>query len=220
MFHRAFQVVLVAKNLTANTGDIRDAGLIPELGRSLGEQPGNLLQYSCLENPRDRGAWQTIVNRVTKNQREMKWLNMHRYPRHPRQQEKSHTKGFSNLLHFHSIIVSPFPLCLLCIPLLTTFPLVVHHLAYFFLVVWFYFVLYQPFSSAFEMTTPCWTDFLNLTLCSLGVFLCVPCPLSQLHSRRDMPGFSIGLMVTTLLYLPGVWNEALWLICSLMWTDN
>ena len=131
MFHRAFQVVLVVKNLTANTGDIRDAGLIPELGRSLGEEPGNLLKYSCLENPRDRGAWQTTVNRVTKNQREMKRLNMHRYPRHPRQQEKSHTKGFSNLLHFHSIIVSPFPLCLLCIPLLTTFPLVVHHLAYF-----------------------------------------------------------------------------------------
>ena len=62
MFHRAFQVVLVVKNLTANTGDIRDAGLIPELGRSLGEEPGNLLKYSCLENPRDRGAWQTTVH--------------------------------------------------------------------------------------------------------------------------------------------------------------
>ena len=45
------QVVLVVKNLTANVGDIRDAGSIPGLGRSPGEGDGNPLQYSFLENP-------------------------------------------------------------------------------------------------------------------------------------------------------------------------
>ena len=45
------------KNPPANTGDVRDMGLIPELARSLGGGHGNTLQYSCLENPMDRGAW-------------------------------------------------------------------------------------------------------------------------------------------------------------------
>ena len=44
----------VVKNLPANAGDV---GLIPELGRSLGEGNDNPLQYSCLEDPMDRGAW-------------------------------------------------------------------------------------------------------------------------------------------------------------------
>ena len=47
----------VVKNPPANTGDIRDVGLIPGLGRSLGGGNGNPLWYTCLENPRDRGAW-------------------------------------------------------------------------------------------------------------------------------------------------------------------
>ena len=47
------QVVLVVKNLPANAGDIRDAGLIPGSGRSPGEGHDNPLQYSCLENPMD-----------------------------------------------------------------------------------------------------------------------------------------------------------------------
>ena len=47
---------LVVKNLTANAGDIRDAGLITGLGRSPGGGNGNPLQYSCLENPTERGA--------------------------------------------------------------------------------------------------------------------------------------------------------------------
>ena len=42
-------------------------GLIPELGRSPGEGNGNPLQYSCLENPMDRGAWQATVHRVTQS---------------------------------------------------------------------------------------------------------------------------------------------------------
>ena len=52
----ASQVVLVAKNSLANSGNIRDTG-IPWEGRSLGEGNGNPLHYSCLENPMDRGAW-------------------------------------------------------------------------------------------------------------------------------------------------------------------
>jgi len=53
----ASQVVPVVKNQPANAGDIRDVGLIPGLGRSSGGEHGNPLQYSCLENPTDRGAW-------------------------------------------------------------------------------------------------------------------------------------------------------------------
>ena len=49
-------MVLVIKNLPANPGDKRDACLIPELGRFPGGGHGNPLQYSCLENPMDRGA--------------------------------------------------------------------------------------------------------------------------------------------------------------------
>ena len=46
--------------------DVTDAGLIPGSGRSPGGEHGNPLQYSCLENPTDRGAWWAIVNGVTK----------------------------------------------------------------------------------------------------------------------------------------------------------
>ena len=55
--YRASQVVLVVKSLPGNVEDRRDMGLIPGSGRSPGEGHGNLLQYSCLENPVDRGAW-------------------------------------------------------------------------------------------------------------------------------------------------------------------
>ena len=50
-------MALVVKNLPANAGDIRDAGLIPGLGRSPAGGNGNPLPYSCLGNPMDRGAW-------------------------------------------------------------------------------------------------------------------------------------------------------------------
>ena len=53
----------MVKNLPANAGDIRDVGLITELGRSPGGRYGNLLQYSCLENPMDREAWWATVHR-------------------------------------------------------------------------------------------------------------------------------------------------------------
>jgi len=49
--------VALPKNLPANAGDSRDVGLIPGSGRAPGEGNGNPLQYSCLENSMDRGAW-------------------------------------------------------------------------------------------------------------------------------------------------------------------
>jgi len=55
--------MLLVKNLPVNTGDIRDMGLIPEFGRSPGRGHGNPLQYTCLENPIYRGAWQATVHR-------------------------------------------------------------------------------------------------------------------------------------------------------------
>ena len=58
----------VVKNLPANAGDAGDVGLIPGLERSFGEGNGNLLQYSCLENPMDRGAWQHTLHEVAKSQ--------------------------------------------------------------------------------------------------------------------------------------------------------
>ena len=60
----ASQVALVIKNSPANAGDLRDVGSIPELGRSPGGGHGSPLQYSCLGNPTDRGAWQATVPRV------------------------------------------------------------------------------------------------------------------------------------------------------------
>ena len=58
----------LVKNQPANTGDTRDAGLIPGLGRSPGEGNGSPLQYSCLENSMEREAWQGIAQGVTKSQ--------------------------------------------------------------------------------------------------------------------------------------------------------
>ena len=60
-------VVLVVKNLPASAGDVRDLGSIPGLGRSPEEGRGYRLQYSCLENPIDRGAWRVTVHGVAKS---------------------------------------------------------------------------------------------------------------------------------------------------------
>ena len=65
----ASQLVLVVKNLPANAGDM---GSIPESGRSPGEGNGKPLQYSCLENPVDRGSWRAMVHSVAKNQTRQK----------------------------------------------------------------------------------------------------------------------------------------------------
>ena len=60
ILEKASQVTLVVKNMPGNAGDIRDPGSIP------GEGNGNPLQYSCLENPMDGGAWWAAVHRVAK----------------------------------------------------------------------------------------------------------------------------------------------------------
>ena len=64
---RVSQVAPVVKNPPANVGDTRGKDLIPGLGRSPGEGNGYPLQYSCLENSVDRGAWQATVYGVTES---------------------------------------------------------------------------------------------------------------------------------------------------------
>ena len=61
---KTYQVALVVKNMPDNAGNITDMGSIPGLGRSPGEENGNPLQYSCLENRMGRGAWQVTVQSV------------------------------------------------------------------------------------------------------------------------------------------------------------
>ena len=73
----ASQVALVVKNLPANAGDKGDADLIPGLGRSPGGGHIHPLQYSCLENPIDSGAWQSTVHGVTKTWTQLKQLSTH-----------------------------------------------------------------------------------------------------------------------------------------------
>ena len=67
-------MALVAKNPPANAGDM---GLIPGSGRSPGRGHGNPVQYSCLENPMDRGDWWTTVHSVAKSLTQLKQLSMH-----------------------------------------------------------------------------------------------------------------------------------------------
>ena len=73
------QVALVVKCPRANAGGVRDTVSIPASGRSPGGGHGNPFQYSCLENPMDKGDWQAIVHRVTKNQTQLKRLSTHTY---------------------------------------------------------------------------------------------------------------------------------------------
>ena len=68
----ASHMILVIKNTPAKAGDTRGAGSIPGLGRSSGEGNCNPFQYSCLDNPMDRGAWQAAVHGVTKRQTRLK----------------------------------------------------------------------------------------------------------------------------------------------------
>ena len=72
----ASQVALVVKNLPANAGNIRHLSLILGLERSPRKGYGNPLQYSCLENPMNREAWQATVHRVAKSWTWLKWLGI------------------------------------------------------------------------------------------------------------------------------------------------
>ena len=67
IYSKVFPGSTVVKKLPANSGDSKDTGLIPGLGRDPGEGNGNPLQYSCLENPMDRGAWQAAEHGVAKS---------------------------------------------------------------------------------------------------------------------------------------------------------
>jgi len=80
----------VVKNPPASAGDARDVGSVPGLGRSLREGNGYLLQYSCLENPRDRGAWQATVHGIAKSQMSMHALHTHAHTH-------THTVAFRSL---------------------------------------------------------------------------------------------------------------------------
>ena len=71
------QVELLVKNPPAYAGHVRDEGLIPKLGRSPGRGNGNLLQYSCLENPMDRRVWWATVHKVEQSWTRLKQLSMH-----------------------------------------------------------------------------------------------------------------------------------------------
>ena len=73
----ASQVALVVQNLPVSERDAGDVGSIPGLGRSPGGGHGNPLQYFCLENPMDRGAWWAAAHRVTKIWTRLKLLSMH-----------------------------------------------------------------------------------------------------------------------------------------------
>ena len=63
---KSFQVAVVVKNPPANTEDLGDAGSIPGSGRSPGRGNGSPLQYSCLRNPTDRGAWRATVREIAR----------------------------------------------------------------------------------------------------------------------------------------------------------
>ena len=87
----ASQVAPVVKNLPANEGEVRDGDSIPGFERSHRGGHGNQLQYSCLENPMDRGAWQATGHRVAKSQTWLSWLSMPIYMKYIHIQE-SHGK--------------------------------------------------------------------------------------------------------------------------------
>ena len=74
--------MLTVKNPPVNAGHIRDAGSVPGWGRSPGGGHGHPLQYSCLENSMDRGAWQATVHRVTKSWTWLKQLHTHTHNSH------------------------------------------------------------------------------------------------------------------------------------------
>ena len=75
--NRASQVALVVKNPSTIAGNIRGVGLISGSEGFPGGGQGNPFQYSCLENPMDRGVWWATVHRVAKSETWLKWLSTH-----------------------------------------------------------------------------------------------------------------------------------------------
>ena len=85
--------MLVVKNLPVNAGDIKDLGSVSGLGRSPGGGHGNPLQYSCLENPMDRGAWRATVHRVAQSRIQLKRLSTHKHMHHLERGSSRDTAG-------------------------------------------------------------------------------------------------------------------------------
>ena len=70
------QMALVVRNPPTNVGDVRDTSLVPGSERSPRGGHGNPLQYFCLKNPTDRGAWQAMVHGVTKSWAQLEQFSM------------------------------------------------------------------------------------------------------------------------------------------------
>ena len=92
----------MVKNLPVKAGDSGDRDLIPGLGKSPGGEHGNPLQYSCLENPMDRGAWWATVHGVTKSRTRLRTEHAHTFIsltliKHRITRENQITKNSSNL---------------------------------------------------------------------------------------------------------------------------
>ena len=79
----------MVRNPAVGAGDVRDTGSIPGWGRSPGGGHGNPLQYSCLENPMDRGAWRPTVHGVTKGQTCLSDYHTHRKEREGKEKQES-----------------------------------------------------------------------------------------------------------------------------------
>ena len=73
------QVAVLVKNPSVKAGDARDAGSVPESGRSPGVGNGNPLQYSCLENSKDRGVWWATVREAAKIQMQLSMYMLKEY---------------------------------------------------------------------------------------------------------------------------------------------
>ena len=106
----------LVKNLPAKTGDTTDKRSIPGSGRSPGERNGNPLQYSCLENSMDRGAWLAVVHGIAKS---WTWLSTHACTHNQRQYQNTFYhktyKYFSNkyvILYMHNIKSQPWKVLL------------------------------------------------------------------------------------------------------------
>ena len=98
----------MVKNLPVSARDVRDAGLTPGSGRALGRGHGNPIQYSCLENPPDRGAWQAAVHRITQSQTQLKWLCTHARIGDIKMKTQSLSQGRHSLVVWTNLDVEKF----------------------------------------------------------------------------------------------------------------
>ena len=92
--------MLVVKNLPANAGDARDAGLIPRSRRSPGVENGNPLQYSCLDNPMANGARRATVHGITKSQTQVSMCTCAHTHTH------THTNTANKLISVFSLVIN------------------------------------------------------------------------------------------------------------------